>query len=105
MIGAIILTFVITVLAMLVLFFVENNRKQLAERNRLIRENCDLRRQMSDYSTMNQRRRERSAYDRGLYDGRATDTLYRSVLKRYSAKEQVDVMMDGETAAKAENTP
>lgn len=96
MFWVVILTFVMTVLAMLVLFLRDGNSKQEAENSRLRNENDDLRRQISGYYDQDQRRRERSAYDRGLYDGRQTDALYRNVLKRYSARDQADVMMNGE---------
>ncbi len=98
MFWAIILTFVMTVLAMLVLFLRDGNMKQAKENHRLHSENDDLKRQISGYYDQDQRRRERSAYDRGLYDGRQTDALYRNVLKRYSVREQADVMMNGEEA-------
>lgn len=96
MFGVVILTFVMTVLAMLVLFLRDGNSKQGVENSRLRVENDDLKRQISGYYDQDQRRRERSAYDRGLYDGRQTDALYRNVLRRYSAREQADVMMNGE---------
>ena len=96
MIWAIILTFVITVLGMTVIFLNDSAKKQMAENRRLMKENDGLKRQVSDYYNQDQHRRERSAYDRGLYDGRQTDTLYRSVLKRYSAGDQVTIMMNGE---------
>lgn len=95
MFWAIILTFVITVLGMLVLFLYDGKAKETIENRRLRKETDGLKHQISNYTTQDQRRRERSAYDRGLYDGRETDTLYRNVLRRYSAKEQADVMMDG----------
>lgn len=98
MFWAIILTFVMTVLAMLVLFLRDGNIKVVKENHRLHSENDDLKRQISGYYDQDQRRRERSAYDRGLYDGRQTDALYRNVLKRYSVREQADVMMNGEEA-------
>lgn len=96
MFWAVMLTFVMTVLAMLVLFFHNGNTKQLSENHRLRDENENLRCQISGYYDQDQRRRERSAYDRGLYDGRQTDALYRNVLKRYSVREQAAVMMNGE---------
>lgn len=98
MFWAIILTFVMTVLAMLVLFLRDGNAKQVKENHRLRSENDDLKRQISGYYDQDQRRRERSAYDRGLYNGRQTDALYRNILKRYSVREQADVMMNGEEA-------
>lgn len=96
MFWAIILTFFATALGMMVLFLCDGGSKQAKENARLLTENADLRRQISGYYEEDQRRRERSAYDRGLYDGRQTDALYRNVLRRYSAREQASVMMNGE---------
>ena len=41
------LTFIITALTMTVVFLMDNNSKQDAERNRILRENDGLRRQIS----------------------------------------------------------
>lgn len=97
MIGAIILTFIITALSMLVLFQFDSGRKKDVDNHHLMKENDGLRRQISDYSAHEQRRRECSAYDRGLYDGRATDTYYRQCLKKFTTRDQADVMMNGES--------
>lgn len=96
MFGAIILTFVITALSMLVLFLLDSGRKQDAEKHRLLKENDGLRRQISGYSANEQRRRECSAYDKGLYDGRTTDAYYRQCLKKFTTREQADIMMNEE---------
>lgn len=77
-------------------FLRDEDIRHTNENARLLSENADLRRQISGYHEEDQRRRERSAYDRGLYDGRQTDALYRNVLRRYSAREQASVMMNGE---------
>ena len=97
MFGAIILTFVITALSMMVLFLYDSSRKQARDNNYIIKENDGLRRQISDYHAKEQRRRECSAYDKGLYDGRATDTYYRQCLKKFTLKDQANVMMNGES--------
>lgn len=97
MFGAIILTFVITALSMMVLFLYDSSRKQARDNDYIIKENDGLRRQISDYHTKEQRRRECSAYDKGLYDGRATDTYYRQCLKKFTLKDQANVMMNGES--------
>ena len=78
------LTFIITALTMTVVFLMDNNSKQDAERN-----------QISEYSANEQRRRERSAYDKGLYDGRRTDAYYRQCLKKFTGREQTDVILNG----------
>ena len=100
MIGAIILTFIITTLSMLVLFLLDDGRKQAAEKAHILKENDGLRRRISDYVNHEQNRRERSAYDRGLYDGRGTDMLYRQCLKKYNNRDHADVMMNGEMEEK-----
>lgn len=97
MFGAIILTFVITALSMMVLFLYDSSRKQARDNDYIIKENDGLRRQISDYHAKEQRRRECSAYDKGLYDGRATDTYYRQCLKKFTLKDQANVMMNGES--------
>lgn len=92
---AIILTLIFAVLGMTVLYLLKDNDDRANENLRLRRENAELHGRLSDSEIREWRRRERSAYRRGLYDGRKTDTLYRSVLKRYSAGEQITVMTDG----------
>lgn len=97
MIWAIILTFIVTSLTGLVMFLYYEIGNRDRENGRISKENDDLRRQINDHYSRDQRRRENRAYDQGLYDGRSTDQLYRQCLKRYnSTKEQVDVMMNGE---------
>lgn len=92
---AIFLTLIFAVLGMTVLYLLKDNDDRANENLRLRRENAALHDRLSDSEIREWRRRERSAYRRGLYDGRKTDTLYRSVLKRYSAGEQITVMTDG----------
>ena len=96
MIGAVILTFIITALGMLVLFLLDSGRKQQIEKNHILKENEGLRRQISDYSNHEQRRREHSAYDKGLYDGRTTDTYYRQCLRKFTSKDQTSVILNGD---------
>lgn len=92
---AIFLTLIFAVLGMTVLYLLKDNDDRANENLRLRQENAALHGRLSDSENREWRRRERSAYRRGLYDGRKTDTLYRSVLKRYSAGEQITVMTDG----------
>lgn len=93
------MTFLVTVLAMTVLFMLHEINQQRDDKRRMLKENDGLKRQISDYGERERQRRERCAYDQGLYDGRRTDTLYRNVLKRYSSKDQVDIAMNGEREA------
>lgn len=89
------LTFVITALAMTALFFADAARKQAEEARRTAKENADLKRKIANSEAVEQRRRESSAYDRGLYDGRTTDAYYRQCLKKFTGREQADVMLNG----------
>lgn len=103
MFGAVIITFVITALLMLVMFFMDSAKKQSMENERLRKGNERLNQQVSDLICQRNTRRERDAYNQGLYDGRATDTLYRKMLSKYSAGEQATVMMYGEETAERRN--
>jgi len=96
MFGAIILTFVITSLTMLVIFLYNENKNKVSEKNRLLKENDGLKCQIQDHNAREQRRRENRAYDQGLYDGRGTDALYRQCLKKYMSQDQPTVMINGE---------
>ena len=96
MFGVVVLTFVVTALSMTLLFMFHEANRQREDQHRILEENDGLKRRISDYREREYQRRERHAYDQGLYDGRATDTLYRNVLKRYSARDQARVAMEGE---------
>ena len=96
MIGAVVLTFVITSLGMLVIFLRNDGSRQNSERKRIMKENDELRRQVEELRSIEQSRRERKAYDQGLYDGRSTDAIYRQCLKKYTAREQAEVILQGE---------
>lgn len=96
MFGAIIITFVITFLLMTVAFLTNCNQQKNRETQQLKRENDNLHKQVNDFYNRERANREKRAYDRGLYDGRETDTLYRRMLSKYSKGEQATVMMYGE---------
>lgn len=96
MVWAIFLTLVVAVMGTTLAYTWFRCRRREAENRRLADENEGLKRRISDGCEQEQRRKERAAYERGLYDGRQTDALYRSVLRRYSAREQVSVMINGE---------
>lgn len=96
MFGAIILTFVITSLIMLVIFLFRENDRKVSEKNRLLKENEELRSKIRDSRDVEQRRRETRAYDQGLYDGRGTDALYRQCLRKYMRQEQQTIITNGE---------
>jgi len=96
MFGTVIITFIITALGMFVLILFDNAKKQTRETDHLRKSNERLNCQIADMIHKENTRRESAAYDKGLYDGRATDTLYRQMLKRYTTGDQTTVMMYGE---------
>lgn len=96
MFGAIIITFVITFLLMTVAFLVNFGQQKEKENRQLQRENGSLHKQVDNLYAREQSKRVRTAYNRGLHDGRETDTLYRRMLAQYSKGEQATVMMYGE---------
>lgn len=100
MFGAVIITFVITTLSMLVVFQYDSGKRQNRENARLQKANDNLNNQISAMIRQDNFRRERNVYNQGLYDARETDTLYRKMLSKYSAGEQATVMMYGEESVK-----
>lgn len=100
MFGAVIITFVITTLAIFVLQLRDSEKKQYAEKERLRRSNESLNNRIAEMIRQENSRRETDAYNRGLYDGRTTDTLYRRMLAKYSSGDQATVMMYGEDGMK-----
>lgn len=100
MFGAIIITLVITMLFMTAIFLIDNGKKQGVENDRLRKNNERLNGQITEMIHQENSRREQIAYDRGLYDGRETDTLYRGMLAKYSSGEQATVMMYGENTGR-----
>lgn len=96
MFGAVIITFVITALSALALFQYDSGKKLNRENSRLHQANDNLNRRISDMTYQDNARREKDAYNRGLYDARETDELYRKMLKKYTAGERVTVMMHGD---------
>ncbi|MEG1515989.1 MAG: hypothetical protein RSD95_13965 [Clostridia bacterium] len=96
MFGVVIITFVITALAIFVLVLVDSAKKRNRETDHLRRSNERLNDQIADMIRQENARRACAAYDKGLYDGRATDTFYRKMLKRYTSGNQATVMMCGE---------
>lgn len=100
MFGAVIITFVITTLSMLVVFQYDSGKRQNRENARLQKANDNLNKQISSMIRQDNSRRERNAYNQGLYDARETDALYRKMLSKYAAGEQATVMMYGEESMK-----
>ena len=68
----------------------ERCRKLTAERDAATREN-------ERYEASMQKRRESDAYNKGLYDARKTDELYRQLLAKHTRGEHTTLIMYGET--------
>ncbi len=96
MIFAVIYTFALTVLAVLSALLYRDNRRKDDRIDILVEENLSLHNQIGSFEYDEHQRREKEMYQKGLYDGRETDTLYRSILARYTRGEQATVMMQGE---------
>ena len=100
MIWAVIITAIITAQAVLEVALYDKLLQRTDERDDLQEEVNRLNAKIDDFREEDRERRERAAYDRGRYDGRQTDTLYRSIIKQYDAGERVTVMMNGAPNAK-----
>lgn len=96
MFSKIILAVLFTALVMTVLYVIDRDQQKAREIRKLQLSNKTLQRRLTGYSNREREARERDAYNRGLYIGRETDTLYRKVLSRYEKGEQVTIMMNGE---------
>lgn len=73
----------------------------LRGRCRQLKDESDaVRRENSRFAAEAQKRREQDAYNKGLYDARKTDMLYRQILDKYSRVDHSTVIMYGESAAK-----
>ena len=58
------------------------------------------RRENDRFAVSAQKRREMDAYNKGLYDARKTDALYRQILDKYSRGDHSTIIMYGEQAVK-----
>lgn len=89
MFKAIILTFVITILAVLCLFLAI----MLKNANE---ENCELREKYKLAKEQLSRHNKEKAYNKGLYDGRETDTIYRGLMRKVQEEGKATVSMKGD---------
>lgn len=89
MFGTIVISVLVTALGMTTLFLCSEHTKMKREILKLSRENENLSGELHDRSV-------RKAYNKGLYDGRTTDAIYRKLLEKKSAGEQATVIMRGE---------
>ncbi len=64
----------------------------------LAAEKYHLRHQVEELERREKQRRERLAYQAGLYDGRETDILYRSMLRKQQQGERITVMLNKDDA-------
>lgn len=83
MFWAIVLTLLFSGLVFLVLVFRRGYLDEKAECRNLRNVNANLNKKLSQCRDFEVDRRVRSAYQKGLYDGRETDMAYRELLKKY----------------------
>lgn len=88
------------VIVMILVFIVysEYQARIRAERDsrELRARNTGLNAELKRYRDHDIERRCKDNYEKGLYDGRTSDTLYRSIVNKYRAKEQFTIIMNGE---------
>ena len=71
------------------LVYLAQELKRYRELNDCLQHRCD------DYATSTEDFIRREMYERGLRDGRTTDTLYQQFLEKVSRGEQATIMMNG----------
>ena len=69
---------------------------------RVEKERDDARRLNSTYADREHQRRISDAYNRGLYDARTTDGLYRQLLEKHSRGDHATVILYGESKPDAD---
>ncbi len=99
MFGIIVVTTIVNWLIVTVLYFRFRLHSSETEARRLRKENGDMNGWIRNREKADQDERVRRSYNRGLYDGRQTDTLYRQMLKRYQSGEQITMIMSGNDSA------
>jgi plasmid replication initiation protein len=90
-------TMLISVLTFAVLVLRNALKQKYSECSALRRRNDMLTRNLKGLEDADVERRIDAAYKQGLYDGRETDALYRSVLAKHGRGEQFTLMFDGNT--------
>lgn len=96
MVWAVILTLVISSLVFLVGVLRDRCIQKESECRRLRQTNDRLNHKLDECRNYEIERRVKDSYNRGLYDGRETDTLYRKIVRKYATGEQSTVMFYGE---------
>lgn len=99
MFGTIVVTTIINWLIVAVLHYWARLKHSEEESQQLRKENSSMNDWIQNRETSDQEERVRRSYNRGLYDGRQTDTLYRQTLKRYQNGEQIAIVMSGHETA------
>lgn len=100
-IATVLITALIMVLLFLIVMLYDGWCKKDDETRELRKENNKMRDQLNRIDMANRKREKQECYERGLYDGRRTDALYRNLLKRMSPSEQQTAIMPDEGGEKA----
>lgn len=99
MFGTIVITTAINWLIVAVLYYWFRLQRSEREVNQLRKENAGMNNWIEDRENKDQEERVRLSYNRGLYDGRQTDTLYRQMLKQFQGSEQISMILNGHETA------
>lgn len=95
MFWAIFLTFIITALIAICLFYRNKCMQKSEECQSLRSANHRLESKLDECREFEIKRRTKDAYRHGLYDGRETDRAYRELLKRYKDGDYDERILDG----------
>lgn len=99
MFGTIVITTAINWLIVAVLYYWFRLQRSEREARQLRKENKDMSGYIRNRENNDQEERVRLSYNRGLYDGRQTDTLYRQMLKQFQGGEQIAMILNGHETA------
>lgn len=100
MFGTIVITTIMNWLIAAVLHCWFRLQHSKCETQKLLNENHEMNDRIQRHENLDHEEQVRRSYNRGLYDGRQTDTLYRQMLKQYQNSEQIAIVMSGhETTA------
>lgn len=95
MFGTIVITTAINWLIVAVIYYWLRLQRSEREAHQLRKENAGMSDWIQDRETKDQEERVRRSYNRGLYDGRQTDTIYRQMLKQYQSGERIAMILNG----------
>lgn len=102
MFWTIVITTIINWLVVLVAYYWDKLQRSKREIKQLRTENNTMDTWIKSRTASDQQLELQRSYDRGLYDGRQTDTLYRQMLKKFQNGDQVELIINGIESVPAE---